>query len=171
MELFEAAFDELHELVVKQVTTSGQHVSVHYDYPIMSTLDSGFPSFREAGFYEGDTPRNYVGTVRPRGLVALLSGHTQPKHDFPKSAELSAFLSSHDIGKRLGRAPAVSDGALSNWTHWTVDGLVGDAVERYLHLNGLDAPVEAKRRSNVIWPVVVEPSGAVLTYGSSFLSR
>ena len=35
-----------------------------------------------------------------------------------------------------------------------IDQLVGDAVERYLHLYGLNAPIEPKRRDAVIRPLV-----------------
>ena len=36
-----------------------------------------------------------------------------------------------------------------------VDRLVGDAVERYLHLHGITAPIEDKRREAVIQPLMV----------------
>jgi hypothetical protein len=146
-QLFEAAFDELHEAVVKHSKTHGQYVRAHHDYPLMSFLGSGFPSFGEARFYDENAPRDYVGTIRPRGLFAVLSGWEFPKISLPKSAELAAFLRSHQIGKRLGLDRFVFDGKPSDIP---VDHLVDDAVERYLHLHGLDTPIDANRRINVI---------------------
>ncbi|MCK1638834.1 hypothetical protein IVA95_14755 [Bradyrhizobium sp. 157] len=143
LELFAGAFDELHGAVIKQVNVPGQYISPHNDYPVMSLLDSGFPHFRESGFYEGSTPRNYVSTVRP-GLAGLLSGLARPAVDLPRGIELASFLRNHEIGKRLG------SGLLSDIR---IGSLVDDAVERYLHLHGLNAPVEARRRAAIIRPL------------------
>jgi hypothetical protein len=144
-ELFEAAFDELHSAVIEQVNKPGQHIGPHHDYPVMSWLDSGFPSFRDSGFYDEKSPRDYVDTVRPRGVLGLLASYDLPKFSLPKGAELASFLRSHEIGKRLDLEP----------THtWLVDRLVGDAVERYLSLYGLKAPVDAGRRQAIIRPLV-----------------
>ena len=82
LELFEAAFDELHGAVMKQVHTPRAHIRPHHDYPVMSLLHSGFPSFDEAGFYRESTPRDYVGMVQPRSLGALLAGDVFPKSPF-----------------------------------------------------------------------------------------
>ncbi|TFV34581.1 hypothetical protein E4K66_30935 [Bradyrhizobium frederickii] len=139
-DLFVAAFDELHSAVIKQVNAPGQYLSAHHDYPVMSLLDSGFPRFSESGFYDSRSPRNYVGTVRP-GLGGLLSGLAKPSVDLPKGSELASFLRSHAIGKRLGV------GLLGNIR---IGSLVEDAVERYLHLYGLTASIEAKRRNSII---------------------
>jgi hypothetical protein len=149
LELFAGAFDELHGAITKQVNTPGQYIGAHHDYPLMSFLDSGFPSFHEAGFHRNNSPRDYVGILRPRGFRGLLDGIGRPELGFPKGAELASFLRSHEIGERLnlGRYKnTVSDRP--------VDSLVGDAVERYLHLHGLTAPVEAKYRDAVIRPLV-----------------
>ena len=152
IELFAAAFDELHSEVVKYATKPGQYIRPHHDYPTMSKLDSGFSSFHDLGFYRDDSPRDYVGILRPKGLAGLLGDYPRPPLGLPKGAELAAFLRTHEIGKRLNL------GALYDSP---VDNLVGDAVERYLHLYGLKAPVEAKRRNAVIRPLV---RGTVFQY-------
>lgn len=151
-ELFIAAFDELHAATVRQVKTPGQFVGPHHDYPAMSSLDSGFPHFHDCGFYDSGSPRDYVGTVRP-GLGGLLSGLGRPSVELPKGVELASFLRSHAIGKRLGTG-MLSDIRIGN--------LVEDAVERYFHQNGLDAPIEAKRRDAIIWPLVLGTFARVL---------
>jgi len=151
-ELFIAAFDELHDAVVKHVREPGRFIRTHYDYPEMSTLSSGFPSFREMGFYDGKAPRDYVGTVRPRGLAAILSGEKFPKLNLPKSAQLAEFLRTHEIGRRLGLDRFVFDGKASDVP---VDHLVDDAVERHLQLCGLAHPINGKRRSDVIRPLLL----------------
>lgn len=151
LSFFEAAFDELHDAVVTKVRTPNQYVGPHHDYPVMSILQSGFPSFHEFGYYRENSPRDYVGTVRPRGLGGLLGGYYRPGASFPKGDELAAFLRNHDIGKRLDLGEQTDNDTLSNWL---VDRLVGDAVERYLHLHGLDAPVAAERRRAVILPLM-----------------
>lgn len=148
---FETAFDELHQAVVRYSKTPGQYISPHHDYPIMSILDSGFPSFHEAGFYRDSAPRDYVSILRPRGLVGLLSGYERPKVGFPKGAELAEYLRTHDIGKRLNLKGHVYEGKASDGP---VDRLVGDAVERYLQLHGLDETIEPQRRTEVIMPIL-----------------
>jgi hypothetical protein len=147
LELFAGAFDELHGAIIKQVNTPGQYIGPHHDYPVMSLLDSGFPAFHEAGFHRDSSPRDYVGIFRPSGLAGLLGGYGRPELGFPKGAELASFLRSHEIGERLNLGRYVYKDTVSDRP---VDNLVGDAVERYLHLHGLNAPVEAKRRNAVI---------------------
>jgi len=150
---FEAAFDELHDAVVRKAKISNQYVGPHADYPVMSTLDNGFPSFHASGFYQDSAPRDYIGTMRPRGLLGLLaSGYQRPGAGFPKGAELANFLRTHDIGKRLNLSKHAIDGEPFDWP---VDQLVGDAVERYLHLYGLDSPVDPKRRRDVLEPLLL----------------
>jgi hypothetical protein len=149
--LFAAAFDELHDAVIEQVKTPGQYISPHHDYPEMSRLDSGFPSFRESGFYQDNAQRDYVSTVRPHSLVHLLGGLTLPTRTFPQGAALASFLRGHEIGERLDLSRYDYEGTPSDFR---VDRLVNDAVERYLHLHGLDAPVDAKRRDAIIRPLV-----------------
>jgi hypothetical protein len=151
LELFAGAFDELHSAVIKQVNAPGQHIRPHHDYPVMSLLDSGFPSFHESGFYRDSAPRDYVSMLRPRGLLGILGGYPRPELGFSKGAELASFLRSHEIGKRLNLARFVYKDTVSDQP---VDNLVGDAVERYLHLHGLGAAVEAKRRDALIRPLV-----------------
>lgn len=151
LQLFEAAFDELHGAVTAQVNKPGQYIGPHHDYPVMSLLESDFPSFHESGFYRDDSPRDYVGTMRPRGLAGLLIGYQRPEAGFPKGTELASFLRRHDIGKQLNLDEPIYDGTFSDWT---VDRLVGDAVERYLHLHGLYAPIETERRKAVILPLM-----------------
>ena len=158
-ELFRAAFDELHEAVVNCIKTPGHHILPHHGYPTMSLLDSGFPSFRDFNFYDDQAPRDYVGSVRPRGLASLFGGRKFPKLSFPRSAELAAFLREHDIAKRLGLERFVFDGVASDFL---VDRLVDDAVERYLHLHGLEAPIDGERRDAIIEPLLVGTSSPSL---------
>ena len=124
LQLFETAFDELHSAVIKQAKIPGQYIGVHHDYPLLSCLDSGFPSFHEAGFYRDTTPKNYVGTVRPSGLAGLLGGYQGPTLNFPKGAELASFLRSNEIGERLDLGRFVYKDKVSDRP---VDDLVGDA--------------------------------------------
>ena len=44
LELFAAAFDELHGAVINQINVPGQYIRPHSDYPVKSLRDSGFPS-------------------------------------------------------------------------------------------------------------------------------
>jgi hypothetical protein len=148
--LFENAFDELHSKVVARVNEPGQHIGPHHDYPTMSRLDSGFPHFTEAGFYSDTSPRNYVGRVSAQGLLGALMGYAKP--DLPKGAELAAFLRTHDIGKRLNPSAFIDNGTASDYH---VDNMVAEAVERYLHLYGLDAPIDNNHRESVIRPLIL----------------
>lgn len=145
LELFAYAFDELHDAVKEHASKPGQHIRPHHDYPIMSWLDSGFPSFRELGFYNDKSPRDYVGMVRPRGLLGLITGGYTSQSTFPKGAELASFLRTHKIGSRLGL------GAHKNlFSDRPIERLVAEAVDRYMHLYGLNATIEAQRRDAVI---------------------
>lgn len=157
-DLLRAAFDELHEAVVTHVKTASLYVGPHHDYPVMSFMESGFPSFHDVGFYADSAPRDYTGSILPRRLSALFSGRKFPEISVPKCAALAAFLRSHEIGKALNLDRFVYNGKALDGP---VDQLVGDAVERYLHLYGLDAPIDNKRRDSVIRPLLVgtvEPS-------------
>src|SRR5262245_12815474 len=107
LELFASAFDELHAAVVKQVNVPGQYIGPHNDYPIRSLSDSGFAVFHEMGFYRDSAPKDYVGTVRPRGLGGLLGGIGRHQLSLPRGAELAAFLRTHEIGKRISLARRV----------------------------------------------------------------
>ena len=151
LELFRDAFDELHQAVIVRMAIPNQYVGAHHDYPTMSTLSSGFPAFSDAGFYQNDSPRDYVGIFRPRGLAAIVAGYTLPTSGFPKGAELASFLRSHEIGVRLGLRTEIFDGKTFDRP---VDRLVADAVERYLHLYGTGAAIESSRRDAVIMPLV-----------------
>jgi len=155
LELFEAAFDQLHGAVVNHVKSPSQYVGPHHTYPIMSLLDSGFPSFQEAGFFRDDAPRDYVGTVRPRGLAALLTAAGRPNFVFTMGAELAEFLRSHEVGHNFNFRPLTTGKPEERISDWLVERLVEDAVERYLYLYGLDAPIDPKRRIKIIYPLVM----------------
>jgi Apea-like HEPN len=149
---FEAAFDELHLAVTNQIKIHGQNIGPHHDYPKMSMLDSGFPAFREAGFFDPNSQRDYISTVQVRGLAGLLANHKRPKISLPKCTELADFLRKHDIGKRLKLEEHIYEGKVFDWP---VEQMIGDAVERYLHLFGVDSPIELKHRNAVIWPLIL----------------
>lgn len=146
--LFEDAFDELHNAVVAKVNTLGTYLGSHYDYPIQRTMENGFPSFSDAGSFRPNSPRDYVGTVRPSGLLGFYTGSSEGNElELPKSKELKSFLSDSPFGKRLFFDERLSD--------ISVDILIGDAVERYLHLHGLEAPVSPKLRRRIIAPLIL----------------
>lgn len=153
LELFSEAFDELHEAVIKQINLPSQYVPPHHNYPVMSMTDASFPIFHDTGFYRDSGPKDYVGTLRPRTLVGLLGGYARPQHGFPMGTKLASFLREHEIGKRLN----LDERPLPELppSDHNVDHLVGDAVERYMHQYGVDAPVDAKRRDAVIRPLAL----------------
>lgn len=151
-ELFSAAFDELHRAILKHMKMPGHYVGPHHDYPIMSDPETGFPTFREVGFFSDSAPLDYVGSIRSRSLADVLSGRKFPKISFPQGAELAGFLRHHDIGKRLGLERFVYEE--KTWDG-PVDNLVNYAVERYLHLYGVEATIDVKRRDSVIHPLLM----------------
>lgn len=152
IEKFEAAFDELHEMTVRYAMASNRFLTGHHDYPTMSILNSGFPIFHELGFYDVAAPRDYVGSLRPGGLRSIFIGKKPREVKTPKSTELAEFLENNDIGSRL-TLRTVSSG--SEIFRWQIEQLVGDAVERYLHLFGLAAPIDAKRRRSTLLPIII----------------
>ncbi|MET4199117.1 hypothetical protein ABIA95_003116 [Bradyrhizobium sp. LA8.1] len=148
-ELFVEAFDELHAATTENSRSKKYHIGPHSHYPIMTVLDNGFPSFSEAGFYNDGSPRDYVGAIRPTGLFAIFGGgHGRPDSDFVKSLELRTFLQNNDIGERLRLG---SSGTVSRHQ---VNAMVAHAVERYIHLFGLTAPVDVKRRDAILRPLI-----------------
>jgi hypothetical protein len=150
LKLFAIAFDELHAAVVERANEPHLYISPYSDYPTMSLTDSGFPIFHDAGFYQANSPRNYVSLVRSHGLVGLLSAITETVA-LPRGVDLAAFLRDHEIGNQLKLSAPVFENRLSDWP---VDKLVADAVGRYLQIFGLKAPIDAKRRDAIIRPLV-----------------
>ena len=145
--LFEEAFDELHTAVIQRIKDPLIYLRPHADYPRVTALASGFPTFHEAGYFDERCPRDYVGSIRPRGILAAISP-TLPKIDLPKTAALASFLRGHDIGKRFDlffKDNTPYDGQ--------VEGLICSAVERYLHLFGKNTPLDIKKRERVILPL------------------
>jgi hypothetical protein len=149
--LFGAAFDEFHDIVQKQANTSGQYISAHHDYPRESSLPGGFPSFKEAGFYDDKSPRDYAGIFRPRGLFGLLAG-SKVAADFPKGVELASFLRNSEIGNKLKLNVPIYKNKLSDVP---AEHLVADAVERYFHLYGLNTAIDPARRDAIIMPLII----------------
>ncbi|RXH05696.1 HEPN domain-containing protein [Bradyrhizobium guangzhouense] len=144
MRLFRAAFDEFHAAVLEKLNSNPKpYLSVHHDYPLMSWLDSGFPSFRETGFYDSNGPKNYAILAGGGGLLAALGGGS-PKPELPKGGELKEFLKTHPAGARLD---------LDKWDY-PVDLMVQRAVERYFHLHGLDAEINPKFRERITRPLI-----------------
>jgi hypothetical protein len=150
VELFAEAFNELHCAVVIRANDRKQHLSNHYDYPTMSLSNTGFPMFSETGFFRDNAPKNYTDLARPRGLGMIIA-QTEPA-ELPKGVELASFLRDHEIGKNLKLDVPIYKDRLSDWP---IDSLVAHAVERYLHLYGLDAPIDLKNRDDVILPLVL----------------
>jgi hypothetical protein len=150
LRMFAEAFDELHAAVVERARDPSAHIGPHRAYPTMSLSSSGFPIFHErSALYEDKAPKDYVGLVRPRGLMGLIPP-TAPL-PLPKGVELASFLRDNEIGAKLKLQVPVYENTLSDWP---VDNLVADAVERYVHLYGLNTPIDAKHRDNIIFPLV-----------------
>jgi hypothetical protein len=149
--LFALAFDELHAAVTERVNEKGIYIGARSDYPTMSLTESRFPIFHEVGHFDKASPRDYVSLVRPPGLMRFLapSDRTIP---LPRGIDLAAFLRDHAIGSRLKLSVPGYKNSLSDWP---VEKLVADAVERYIHMFGLNAPIDAKRRDAIIQPLVL----------------
>ncbi|WP_144421179.1 HEPN domain-containing protein [Ahrensia marina] len=149
--LFEAAFDELHNTVVAKIKLPGTNVGPHHDYPKKTTTSAGFPSFHEAGFYDDKSPRNYVGVVRSRGLLgALMAKFDVPDSELPAYESLKNFLETHDIGRKLKYTDYKDEAVFSELL---LKNIVGSAVEKYLHHNGIEAPIEPKARNAILAPL------------------
>ena len=100
--LFEAAFEELHGVVVAKISKPGIYIGPHSDYPRRSTTDSGFPIFHGIGFYSDSAPRDYVSTIKPSGLLGFFGGKFDVEENaLPALDRLIEYLQSHRIGSRL----------------------------------------------------------------------
>jgi hypothetical protein len=144
-ELFEQAFDELHALVLQKINTPGQFIGGHHDYPSMSTLDSGFPHFTEAGFFNGNAPRDYLGTMTAGGIAGALLGRQPDKDSAPRGEAFRNFIATSRLGERLRHGDSIPV--------WFLDSMLDDAVERYLHLYG-QGPIDSRRRDQIIRPML-----------------
>lgn len=138
--LLEAAFDELHAAVLAKLADPKQYVGVHSDHPVMTVLDSGFPSIHKVGLYNDRAPKDYVGTVRRAGIIGLLM-FERPKENFPAGEALVEYLRTTWLGKKLDMKPG-SPG-------YFVDGLLAEAVECYLHRHGT-GPINTRLREPIV---------------------
>lgn len=148
--LLQEAFDELHSTVLEEIKDPARYIGRHHDYPRISILESGFPLFREYGFYDDDAPKDYTG-MRWGSLFLMRPFQATTKRDFPLHEKLVAFLNSNELGKsfyedHLGKLH--------------IDNLIEGCVERYLHINGT-GKLDSKRRDDIIlqvlFGVVVDP--------------
>ena len=160
--LFRAAFDELHSIVRTKISRPGTYIRPHSDYPKKSTTDSGFPIFFESGFYDDKVARDYVGTVRPKGLLSFLSGgFDNEENDFPSGDALKEFLKNREVGKKLFYIDYQGEKQFSDYT---VDGVIGSAVEKYFHRHGTNTEIDPKSRDLILGPLmrgVVQSSHSV----------
>ncbi|MGO6907359.1 hypothetical protein ACCS96_45500, partial [Rhizobium ruizarguesonis] len=106
-------------------------------------MDSGFPIFHEHGFYNNNTPRNYVGAFRPTSLIGAFM-HVRPEKEFPEGAKLISLLKGSEFGKRFQIDEPFSG--------HDVDRMVATAVERYLHVYGT-GPLDSRNRGKVLRPI------------------
>lgn len=142
-DLFEKAFDELHAIVFEKTSNPYHYFSNHHDYPRCSTTESGFPFFNETGFYEKNARKNYVGSVRPGGILGML---TIPSNweAAPKLTELVDFLDSDEIGEHFRQ---------NDTSKWEVEKLIQQAVESYFQKFGL-GPLDPIKRRKILAPII-----------------
>ena len=151
--LLETAFDELHSTVIAKISLPGFSIGPHSDYPRRSSIDSGFPHFSRFGFYNQAAPRDYVGVVRPTGLLELFSGRFDVvENPLPALDKLIHYLRTHEIGSKV---QDVNHEGESFLVEYTVNQIVGGAVERYLHVHGIDTPIDKKRRAAILKPLML----------------
>lgn len=150
--LFEAAFDELHGVVVAKVAKPGVYIGSHSDYPQRSNTKSGFPIFHDLGFYSDGAPRDYISAIKPSGLLGMLGGSFDVKENaLPAIDRLIEFLQTHQIGSRLTHTNHKGETSFSSYT---VNKILGDAVEKYLHKHGMEAAVNDKARDVILGPLL-----------------
>lgn len=150
--LFEAAFDELHGVVVAKISKPGVYIGPHSDFPQRSTTDSGFPIFHGIGFYSDSAPRDYVSTVKPSGILGIFGGQFDVKENvLPALDRLIEYLQSHHIGSRLTYTDFKGEPSFADYT---VNKILSGAVEKYLHRHGITAPVDPKTRDVILGPLL-----------------
>jgi hypothetical protein len=142
-DLFVAAFNELHAAVLEKVNSPNQHFSNHHDYPRCSTTESGFPLFNETGFYEKNARKNYVGSVRPGGILGMLTISRNPELE-PKLWDLVDFLDADEIGEHFRQ---------HGTSKWEVEKLIHQAAESYFQKFGL-GPLDPSKRRKVLAPII-----------------
>lgn len=150
--LFEAAFEELHGVVVAKISKPGIYIGPHSDYPRRSTTDSGFPIFHGIGFYSDSAPRDYVSTIKPSGLLGIFGGKFDVEENaLPALDKLIAYLKSHRIGSRLTYTDYKGE---TSFADYTINRILGDAVEKYLHRHGIEAAVDPRARDVILGPLL-----------------
>ncbi len=136
---FAAAFNELHAKTVEAMRAN-RRFSRHYDYPKQS--DNGeFPFFRGARFFDETAPPDYVGTVRPVGLLGALMKTAPVTGAFPEIDRLKQYISDHGLAERI-----VSG---SYGCNFRLDEMINQCVERYVHMYGSE-PIEDEKRNRIL---------------------
>ncbi|PZX11755.1 hypothetical protein LX81_03831 [Palleronia aestuarii] len=150
--LFEAAFEELHGVIVAKISKPGIYIAPHSDYPRRSITDSGFPIFHSIGFYSDSAPRDYASTIKPSGLLGFLSGSFDVESDaLPALDKFIKYLQSHQFGSRLKYTDYKGETSLAKYT---INGILGGAVEKYLHRHGIEAEVDQRARDMILGPLL-----------------
>ncbi len=149
--LLETAFDELHATVIKKISLPGTYIGPHSDYPQKTVTDSGFPLFNGFGFFNAAAPKDYVGTIKPTGLAGYLGGRFNVEDNpLPALEKLTEYLRMHEIG---GNLQYTNHEGEKSFSEYTVSRIVGEAVERYLHVHGIVTPIDAKKRAAILRPL------------------
>lgn len=148
----ETAFDELHATVVAKISLPGTYIGPHSNYPQMRKTDSGFPIFNGFGFFNEAAPKDYVGTIKPKGLLGFFGGSYDVEvNGLPALDSLKEYLRTHRIGSNFQFTDHKGE---RSFAEYTVNRIVGEAVEKYLHNNGIGTRVDSKTRDAILKPLI-----------------
>ncbi|MCX7560930.1 HEPN domain-containing protein [Sulfitobacter sp. F26204] len=81
----------------------------------------------------------------------MTGGFDVPEGGLPDCDRLKEFLRTHDIGKRLIYTDYKGKIAFADYT---VDRMIGGAVEKYLHKYGTEAPIVSRSRRLILRPLM-----------------
>ncbi|WP_424929126.1 hypothetical protein [Amaricoccus tamworthensis] len=150
-ELFAAAFDELHNILLEISKNNDRPVKRHYDYPRLKIQANGFPQFYPQSWIDENAPINYMSLIRSESFLADAFGIRRSDLEFPLANRFADFLRGHNIGKKLGLKPDPVDG---NYYNRPVEKLIESAVERYIQIYGLKKEINCKNRTTIISPLI-----------------
>lgn len=137
------AFEELHSVVLAKAGER-RYIAPLSDYPTMAFRDNGFPYFTKQGTYREGGRLDYLGTIRPSGLRALMIATRDDKLELPQSDALEEFVKGSSFAHHFQTS--------GEFNGYRLQRMIDGAVERYLQSYGL-GPVENNRRVAVLRPL------------------
>jgi hypothetical protein len=140
-------------VLAKEAEDNGLYLFKHYNYPSITYYDdNGMPRFYDAS---GDNvPKDYGCIFRGKSLSYALMGREPVFSDerFPKKQTLVHFSDNSKTIKLLFVKPEFEDSPLASGTGYRLRAMLGDCIDRYIHLYNT-FEIDDKKFQSVFFPL------------------